>query len=272
LLPPFYVYLLVSLAYLVLRDKPIPWGAVGAACAYVVNYYQGLTGAPTHFLSHCWSLAVEEQFYVLWPFVLVYLVRRGVRLENALLAAILFVWALRPLLYLGLHVSDEYVYRALETRADHLAAGCLLAVLLRKPMVIEFFERCGRSWFVAPLLALLLLLSGTLHASSAYKYSVGFAIEPLLMALLIPLVILLAQGPGWAATLINAPIVVLIGEASYGMYLFHPMLMWPVAHGVERLTHSPIVGVLASIVVVALVALVSLRLFENPIRRRFRGR
>ena len=272
LLPPFYAYLVISLAYLAWRDKPIPWGAVGAACAYVVNYYQALTGAPTHFLSHCWSLAVEEQFYFLWPFALLFLMRKGIRLENALIGAILFVWALRPLLYLGLHVSDEYVYRALETRADHLAAGCLLAVLLRKPVVLAFVERCARNWVVVSSLLLLLLLSRALDASLAYKYSVGFAIEALLMAVLIPIVILLAQGPGWAAALINTPVLVLMGEASYGIYLFHPMLMSPVAHGVEGLTHSSVVGMLASIAVVMLVALASLRFFENPIRRRFRGR
>ena len=271
LLPPFYAYLLISLAYLVLRSKPVPWGAVWASCAYVVNYYQGLTGARTHFLSHCWSLAVEEQFYVLWPFVLLYLVRRGIQLENALLGAILFVWALRPLLYLRLHMSDEYVYRALETRADHLAAGCLLAVLLRKRMVLKFLERCGNRLFAAPLLVLLILLSGVARSSLAYKYSVGFAVEPLLMALLVPLVILLAQRPGWVATLINAPILVLIGEASYGIYLFHPMLMSPVARGVEGVTNSPLLGMAASFVAVAAVAVISLRFFENPIRKRFRG-
>ena len=69
---------------------------------------------------------------------------------------------------------------------------------------------------------------------SAYKYSVGFAIEPVLMAIAIPIVIVaLAQWSGWVASLINTPVLVLMGEASYGMYLFHPMLMLQVAHGVE---------------------------------------
>jgi peptidoglycan/LPS O-acetylase OafA/YrhL len=271
LLPAFYAYLLLGLVYLAWRQKPIPWGAVVSSLLYVLNYDQALSGAPTHFLSHCWSLAVEEQFYFLWPLLLLLALRRGVRLEWALAGVIVAIWLLRPTLYMLPGVGDEYVYRALETRADHLAAGCLLAVALRHQRVLRFFEACARRKWIALAITALIVTSTLQHASLTYKYLVGFAVEPLLMAFLLPLVVLLAEEHRLASRLINARIVVRIGEASYGMYLIHPLVMPPVANAIARGTGSDVAGVFGAIVAVTCIAFASLHCFENPVRKRLRG-
>ncbi|RZI86272.1 MAG: acyltransferase [Rubrivivax sp.] len=271
LLPIFYAYTAFGLVYLTLRHMPIPWGAVAAAMGYVVNYYQAFTGAQAHFLSHCWSLAVEEQFYFIWPFLLLLIRRQRWSMVKSLVIGIALVWVLRPVLMLGFGVPDEYLYRALETRADHLAMGCLLAVLLRTPQWRLRFEKLASVPFILLILAGLLLASSSLQTIYVYKYSVGYALEPLLMAAMIPVVVLKAQSFNWLGQSLNARWLVLIGQASYGMYLLHPIMMHPVRNLVKSLTDSYALGVVASIVALTLIAHWSYKYFEGPVRERLRG-
>ncbi len=275
LLPAFYGYVLIGLLYLTLRGLPIPWAAIGYGMFYVLNYYQGLTGAEPHFLSHCWSLAVEEQFYVLWPFALLMLCTRRFRVDHVLILSILAIWILRPTLLFVFDVSDAYLYRALETRADHLAVGCLLAVLMRQQVWRTRFEnvwkRKGIRFCIMLALPLLLVVSATLQSSVAYKYSIGYALEPLLIGMLIPFIILSSQAPGLIRRVVLAPIVLIVGEISYGMYLIHQLVLYPVRTGVERLTGSFGLATLISVLVVTALAYLSFRYFESPLRTRFRG-
>ncbi|TAK97441.1 MAG: acyltransferase [Aquabacterium sp.] len=272
LLPAFYAYVLLGITYLTLRHLPVPWDAVVAACLYVLNYYQGLTGAATHFLSPCWSLAVEEQFYLLWPFALLALFRHRIRMVPFMCTVIVAVWLCRPILMWVFDVPDAYLYRALETRADHLAVGCVLAMLLRQQFWLEVSARLARRKWVLPALAALLITSATLQQIQAYKYSLGYALEPLLIGFMIPLVILRSSENSWFAKLANFRSIVTIGQISYGMYLVHPLLMYPIRMAVERATGQSLLGVGVSIVAVIVFGYVSFTWFETPVRARLRGK
>lgn len=272
LLPAFYAYVLLGITYLTLRHLPVPWDAVVAACLYVLNYYQGLTGAATHFLSPCWSLAVEEQFYLLWPFALLALFRHRIRMVPFMCTVIVAVWLCRPILMWVFDVPDAYLYRALETRADHLAVGCVLAMLLRQQFWLEVSARLARRKWVLPALAVLLITSATLQQIQAYKYSLGYALEPLLIGFMIPLVILRSSENSWFAKLANFKTIVTIGQISYGMYLVHPLLMYPIRMAVERATGLSVLGVGVSILAVIVFAYVSFTWFETPVRARLRGK
>lgn len=269
LLPAFYLYVAAGLAILWVARKPIPWDAVIAASLYVVNYYQAFTGASSHFLSHCWSLAVEEQFYFLWPCLLILLLKRKLGLKTAIAALIGLIWAYRAAATLWFGASDEYLYRALETRSDHLLMGSLLAALLQEAAWQQRFEAMFRRWWVAPTLVVLLIASTSSHGHLPYKYALGFALEPVLIAALLPLLVLQAQkASGWRRIL-TASLVATIGQASYGIYLFHPFLVHPVRNAVERLTGSFPLAFLVSILGVTIVAVLSYRLIESPLRQRW---
>lgn len=274
LMPIFYAYVAVCIALLWWRGRPIPWDAVGAGVAYLLNYQQALTGAPTHFLSHCWSLAVEEQFYFIWPLVLAWLLRRSMNLEHALLLLIGLVWVHRIHLQLTGLASDAYIYRALDTRADHLLVGCLAAVLMRRPEVRDSLTSLNANTpWLAWALALLLLVSGQFHGDRDYRYLFAYAIEPIAMAMLIPLVILQAQQQtGWIARTMNSRPVVSMGQASYGIYLFHPLLLHPVRNLTERVTGSFSLALITSIGVLSVVAWLSFKHIENPLRQAWRPR
>lgn len=272
LMPIFYVYVACCILMLWIRDRPIPWEAVIAGMTYVLNYQQAFAGAPTHFLSHCWSLAVEEQFYFIWPIALVWLLRRTVKLEHALLLLILVIWGHRMHLHASGLASDAYIYRALDTRADHLLIGCLAAVLLRHAQARDQLTKLGQKCpWLAWLLAALLLTSGQFHGDRDYRYLFAYSAEPIVMALLIPMVMLKAQeSSGWAGRIINSKPIVSMGQASYGIYLFHPLLLHPVRNVTERLTGSFTLAFMTSVCVLSMVAWVSFKHFENPIRLAWR--
>ena len=151
LMPALVLYTAVGAGYLLARDKPVPWAAAASVLGQVHNYHQGLTGAPAHYLSHTWSLSLQEQFYVLWPLFLLWATRRGLKLEWAICGYIAGVWGVRALEHLVLHWPDAYLYRALETRSDNLAAGALLAVALRLDRCVKAFDRFRA---LAPVLAI----------------------------------------------------------------------------------------------------------------------
>lgn len=272
LLPAFYAYLIVGLVLLVVLHRAVPWGAVASSAFYVINYYQAFTGAEAHYLSHCWSLAVEEQFYLLWPLLLIVVLRRRIDLVRVLAGVIVAVWLLRALLATVFGASDEYLYRALETRADQLAMGCLLAVMLRDPRWRARIEAiASHGWVSIVLIAMMIASLTFLHGGVTEKYAIAYALEPLLVAVLIPLTIVAASGGGVMARVLNLPLAVMIGQVSYGIYLFHPWVVNPSRHAFERVTGSFGLSVILSIAVLVAIAYVSFTYFESPVRRRIRG-
>ena len=270
LMPAMLVYLLAGALLLLTQGKPLPWEAIAAALLYGMNYYQAFTGAVPHYLSHCWSLAVEEQFYLLWPLLLIGLQRRGWCLKRSLGVLILALWVLKIVLVLGLEVGDDYLYRALETRSASLLIGCLLAVVLRSGgrWHTLFDALAARRWVPGGIVVSILASVALLHSSVVAKNLLGYAIEPLLIALLLPLVLIEAHRGGWMARGINAPVVVLIGQVSYGIYLYHPFILHPVRNVALRLTGSMPLAVVLSLLVVVTVAWASFRWIEAPLRAR----
>ena len=270
LMPAFVLYLLIGVAVLTWRHKPVPWEAMLAGLLYVVNYYQAFTGAPTHWVSHCWSLAVEEQFYFIWPLAAGALAARRIGFARALAAAIVAVWVLRAALALA-GVPEVYLYRALETRADQLLAGCLLAVLVREPRIQQRLVSLWRLPGLALALALAVWLSTMAGHYGSYRYTVGYVIEPIFIALLIHWAVQRSAGPGIAGRALRNPALVHIGRVSYGIYLFHGMLMLSVVRPVHAWTGSFVLALVLAIGVVIAFSTLSFRFFETPMRRWIAG-
>ena len=269
LLPVFYVYVLVGLVLLTLAHRPVPWGAIWSSSAYVINYYQAFTGAASHYLSHCWSLAVEEQFYMLWPLALL-LIHRHVRISwHGVLALTLALIGCR-LAWVAAGAPDEYLYRALETRGDQLALGGLLACAVASERVrLAFAKVPARGWVLLICLSLVVLSFNTFRGTNVLKYAVGFSIESLLVTVALPLVVLAAnEANGATSRLLNAAWLAWVGRISYGIYLFHPMVLHPVRNTLTRLGLNTDVAIAISMVAVAVVAHISFRWFEEPLRQR----
>ena len=157
--PAFYVFWAVIVIGMgVLRHKPVAWPQAISALFYTSNYYQAITGNWQTALFHTWSLAIEEQFYLLWPALFMAL-RGNDRRIRLMFTAIPCFWMYRWILG-ACGVPEGYIYAALDTRADHLLTGCLLAVLLFEKRGGNIWTRVtARTWYLAIPLCLLAVSS-----------------------------------------------------------------------------------------------------------------
>jgi peptidoglycan/LPS O-acetylase OafA/YrhL len=228
IVPAFYVLWLFTGAVYLLRGHDLEWGVRISSALYVSNYYLGLarTGADT-VLGHSWSLAVEEQFYLLWPMVLVWAAGNTQRLIKVLSTIIVAIWIWRPLLYVVFHVSQSYIYRAFDTRADALMVGCMLAVLLRRGLLIELFSRLC-SHVLSPLISVALLIVSSwiaMHDSSGvYRFTVGYALEPVIIAFFLVQMITLSAERIWGWFEHSA--LAYLGRISYSLYLYQQITLY----------------------------------------------
>lgn len=215
---------------------------------------------------HFWSLAIEEQFYLLFPLLLVGLWRLTRGRRRALAATLTGVALVGVSLPFVFDMSDDRVYFGTDTRAPELLAGAVLAVVVSsRPVRRRLVLRHGRRDLVAGLgaaaLAVQLWLWWTLEQSSSWLYRGGFALYALLSCLVI-LAGVLPRGPVRVA-LAAAPLRWL-GARSYGIYLFH----WPLFLAADQ--QLPDVAALPRALMATAVTLVladlSYRFVEQPIR------
>jgi peptidoglycan/LPS O-acetylase OafA/YrhL len=218
-----------------------------ASLLYVSNLWL-YSGHDTPLLQHTWTLALETQFYLVWPLVLgVVLRRRGfaavVLLGWVLAAAVLPVLGVDP-------VAGTYL------RAVGLGLGCAVALVLRG----QWASRARRvSVLVAPLAL------GVLVALALLPGSVS--VPQLLPAVLTVPVVVALTGPGRLTAVLQRPAPVWLGRRSYGLYLWHfPILSLAINHA-PMAVPEPVLLVAAVLVSVAVAAL-SYRYVELPFLRR----
>jgi peptidoglycan/LPS O-acetylase OafA/YrhL len=257
--PAYYAFVLFSLLTDFLLGYTWTAGQMWAALGYAVNYYNAFHNHKGP-IPHAWSLAIEEQFYLCWPILMLILMRRGerfLRLTMMTLIVTILIW--RSYLYLGLAVGSAYVYNAVDTRFDTLALGCLLATLLRHPRFLQFSAMiASRPWL--PIVTAILIMWSRTGGSAAYHYSLGFTVDSLLIAILITQLLQLHTSVLW--TWLDYRITRYLGALSYPLYLWHLIAL---AIGAKLFflpqTGQAIAGVAAAIMLAA----GSYHLLEQPI-------
>ena len=217
--PAYYFYICVSFA--IDWYKQAHWSPAQTASAfgYMMNYFNAVNNHPGTELAHTWSLAVEEQFYLLWPLAFLLLAKRGRRaLTWALIGSIVFVMSWRSYLFLSRTVGSAWAYNAFDCRFDNLAVGCLLAVTIDRPRVLAAGKTIAtRAWFPLVTLAALVILRKLTTVD--FRYSIGFTIYAVLLAVFFVQVLQLYPTRLWSW--LEHPVVRYIGNISYPMYLWH---------------------------------------------------
>jgi len=279
------------------EERPLLRGDALAALAYVANWrmidrgtgYVALTAAPSP-LQNTWSLAIEEQFYLLWPlvvagaFTLATLraprrtapgdrpgpaARRGAGLARRWLGLLAAAGAIASAVAMAVTAgADEpgATYYGSGTRCFGLLAGCTLAVLLHRRARADATRRAAAAGAgaIATVVALgvLVLACARLRDSERALYHGGLALVVLAVAVLIARVE--TRPDGVAARLLAVPPLAAVGRISYGLYLWH----WPtfLLLDAER-TGLDGVGLAAvRIAATAALASVSYVVVEQPIR------
>lgn len=241
-----------------------------AALAYVANWqaifahqsYWQLFAAPSP-LDHTWSLSIEEQFYVLWPLLVMWLLKRGTRrtlLVVSLLLALLSMFAMTQLFD---PQNTTRAYLGTDTRMAGILLGAALSTLA--PPEHHFEARTARLLDGLGLVALLGLGCAwcTLRGTSPLLYRGGFWLCEVFALLLICCAVC---GPrSVVARLLALRPLTLLGKISYGVYLWH----WPVNVFLtpERLHLHGLALHAVRFALTFAIALVSFHWLEEPIRR-----
>jgi peptidoglycan/LPS O-acetylase OafA/YrhL len=186
----------------------------------VARYGWGILGQKTFGLGYLWSLAVEEHFYLFWPFMVWLFSERA--LARVCIAIIVIAPVTRILSpYMGLGELATYVLTP--CRMDSLAAGALLATLVHHKPAVEILRRFGWIGVISALLFAAYYVQVVLHPGSANKaYSiVGYSIVAFMFTALICLVLC----GGWTATVMSWRPLRFFGVYSYGIYIYHGVLL-----------------------------------------------
>jgi peptidoglycan/LPS O-acetylase OafA/YrhL len=186
---------------------------------YLCNYAMAFGVAFPPALGACWSLAVEEQFYLLWPFVIRFL---SAPMLRRICAGLLVASFTLRIVLVGAGAPFLAVYVLTPTRMDCLAVGAMIALAFRMPRPSVAATRLAPRILALSLITLLTVaaLQGSLDREGPIMLTAGFSAVPLLFGSL--LVIALEGGPGsLLSRALTTSFLRFFGKYSYALYLFH---------------------------------------------------
>lgn len=184
---------------------------------YIQNWLYSITGFPqSHLLVHFWSLGVEEQFYIVWPWIVYFCSKRGLIKVSVALCLVAILFRSLPAGWLPF----EFPYRYLNTvsRMDDLLIGALIAQLIRSnPKWLERWTiPVGVVSFAIFLVAVILFRSMSfLHLTAVYT-PIGLFMGALLLLSL--------SSKTRIRHIMKTRTLIFLGKYSYGLYVYHYIL------------------------------------------------
>jgi peptidoglycan/LPS O-acetylase OafA/YrhL len=232
LAPALVVTCGVVAAGMIRFEGRFPGTEIALALSYTANWALAFYHYHMTWLNHCWSLAIEEQFYLIWPLVIVTLERTG--RTPAAKARLLLAGAAVIAAYRAWHVgvySDDRINFGLDTRMDTLMTGAALAYFVQGLPGGRLPERAGRwlgGWLAPLALAGLFLVPNTVTWYSPWMGWIGYVLVG--GASLLVIADLVAGGHSRLARPLTWAPMVFIGKISYGLYLLHLPVYYMVEH------------------------------------------
>ncbi len=210
--PAFYAYIGIGAVLAWAGWVQLNPGDLLHAATFTMNYHDARAW---HFNS-TWSLGYQEQFYVIWPFLLFFIGRKNISL--ALILIVLVVPAVRALMWYELDASPAAMMRNFQAVVDTLAMGCLLAYACRNGTVkrIECRKKRTALWVIGTLM--FLATFGIYLIDLGLFYVLGQTVANVATTLI--LYLCLTSKAGIVHFLLNNRVSVYIGMLSYSIYLW----------------------------------------------------
>ncbi len=249
--PAFYAFIALMGAASYWGLVPMHRGDIWYAVTYTANYNWDRAWT----LGHLWSLSVEEQFYLLWPFLLLSAgIRRGkwIAISYVLLAPLVRVgiWKLFPDMRAG--IGETF-----ETSADAIAAGCTLAYCRDWLSQQTWLKRLHSPWAMLGIVSLAFVADR--HSDYvSISYTVGETYTNLAIALAVDWCLRNSQGR--IGAFLNSAVLVFVGQLSYSLYLWQQPFLND--HGTHAWTHFPL-----NLILAVSFGLLSFYLIETPALR-----
>lgn len=237
-----------------------------------VSYFEA-AGVPSPF-THCWSLAIETQFYLIYPLILLEIYKlvksrgegrakrgllfAGVTLLLALISVILMIVLFDP------QQDASRVYYGTDTRAFSLLFGALLAILWEYRMVPRRLSASVNMVLGSVSFAVLLVMTIAINGSSNFWYRGGQFVGTILTVLVIYTV---SGRKTWLSRFLSNPVLKWIGDRSYSIYLWHYPIILLISKGIKASWWITLIEIVLSVVLAEL----SYRFIETPIRHGIIG-
>jgi peptidoglycan/LPS O-acetylase OafA/YrhL len=217
----FPLYYGVLLAAFVLLPRFFGYREAGEGSVWLWTY---TTNLPASFTTdwgpfgHFWSLAIEEQFYLVWPLV-VYAFRR-----ETLLRVCLGCVALAVVARLVAESSGFSVYTFTLCRLDSLTVGAWIALAARGPRGMTDWPRRALRWAAVCAAALAPLYLVQSQVGGSWVQVVKYTIKAFLYGALLVIAVRARRG-SWAGRFFHLGPLRALGKYSYGLYVYHPFLV-----------------------------------------------
>lgn len=237
-----------------------------------VSYFEA-AGVPSPF-TNCWSLAIETQFYLIYPLILLGIYKlvksreegrakrgllfAGVTLMLALISVILMIVLFDP------QQDASRVYYGTDTRAFSLLFGALLAILWDYRMVPRRLSASVNMVLGSVSFAVLLVMTIAINGSSNFWYRGGQFVGTILTVLVIYTVL---GRKTWLSRFLSNPVLKWIGDRSYSIYLWHYPIILLISKGIKASWWITLIEIVLSVVLAEL----SYRFIETPIRHGIIG-
>lgn len=237
-----------------------------------VSYFEA-AGVPSPF-THCWSLAIETQFYLIYPLILLGIYKlaksrgegrakrgllfAGVTLLLALISVILMIVLFDP------QKDASRVYYGTDTRAFSLLFGALLAILWEYRMVPRRLSASVNMVLGSVSFAALLVMTIAINGSSNFWYRGGQVVGTILTVLMVYAV---SGRKTWLSRFLSNPVLKWIGDRSYSIYLWHYPIILLISKGIKASWWITLIEIVLSVVLAEL----SYRFIETPIRHGIIG-